>query len=612
MKKKYDFSGWATRNDLLCSDGRTIRRDAFKDDDGKEVPIVWNHQHKDISAVLGHGILKNEPEGVKVYGWFNDTPKANIARELLKSRDIQNLSIWANDLKQESGNVLHGTIREVSLVLAGANPGALIDYPIIQHSQDDWYDEDFSEAIIHTGEEINMDEGFVEVPEELEHSDDKAQEEKPAEKEEEVKHADKSRTVEDIYNTLNDEQKALFNFMIAKVSEDATADAKHSDIDDDDEGGEEVMKHNVFDKETDKENTLSQSAIDSFLKDSKKGSMQELYLEHAADYGIDGIEWLFPEARELNTTPEFIKRDMGWVDVVMNGVGHSPFSRVKTSFADITEDEARARGYLKGNRKKEEVFTLLKRSTEPQTIYKKQKLDRDDVIDITDFDVVAWIKAEMRMMLNEEIARAILIGDGRSTADDDHIKETNVRPIANDADLFTIKSAVVTANGADDDTKAKAFIRTVIKSFKNYKGAARPTMFTTSDKVTDMLLLEDQMGRQLYETETQLATKMRVGRIVEVPVMENAMIGGKKLLAVIVDLGAYKVGADKGGAINMFEDFDIDYNQQKYLIETRISGALVKPYSAIAVFEDEVPTSVDGGITYSKTTTSGEGDGNGN
>ena len=578
---KYDFSGWATKNDIRCEDGKTIRQDAFKADNGKTVPLVWNHQHDGPENVVGHALLENRKEGVYFYGKLNDTPRGEIAKKLVESGDIQSVSIYANRIKQESGNVVHGVIRELSLVLAGANPEARIEYPIIQHSDGD-FEEVYDEAIIHGAEPIVVDD---ETPED--------------ESEETVEHAAEDdnkdskstgKTVEEIYNSLTDEQKALIAFLVPLLAKNSTEDADEEKVEHSDEGGEDVMKQNVFDTTQDKEEaTLSQSAINTIFEEAKKGSrLSDSFLAHAADYGIDGIEWLFPEDHELNTRPEFIKREPSeWVSVVMSGVHHTPFSRVKSTYADITEDEARAKGYIKGRRKKEEVFSLLRRSTSPQTIYKKQKLDRDDVIDITDFDVVAWIKGEMRMMLNEEIARAILIGDGRLASSEDKIDETHVRPIANDADLYTIKYAVTTAANADDAAKARAMIRASIKSRKNYRGKGRPIMFTTADWLTEMLLLEDNTGRPLYATESELATKLRVSRIVEVSVMEGAKINNKNLMALIVNLDDYNVGADKGGEINLFDDFDIDYNQMKYLIETRCSGALRKPFSAIVLADED-------------------------
>lgn len=597
--EKYDFSGWATKNDIRCSDGRTIRHNAFIENDGQTVPLVWQHQHNDPMNVLGHALLENRDEGVYAYGKFNDTEAGQHAKSLVEHGDVVSLSIYANQLKQKGGDVLHGKIREVSLVLAGANPGAFIDFPILEHGE-----ESETEAVIYNDSESL----------ELAHADKEKEpvEETKAEpeetKEEEPKMEEKEKTVKDVFDELTEEQKNVVYFMIGQALEEAgvnTEDEEDEDVEHYDDEGEDFMKHNVFDNETTNETVLSHDAMDTIIKDAKKqGSMKESFLAHAEDYGIDGIEWLFPEDHDLNNTPEWIKRDTGWVSVVMNGVNHTPFSRVRSRFANITEDEARAKGYLKGHFKKNEVFTLLKRSTSPQTIYKKQKLDRDDVIDITDFDVVAWIKGEMRMMLDEEIARAILIGDGRETADEDKISEEHVRPIVNDADLFTIKAQVVTAQNADDATKAKAFIRTAIKSRKGYKGSGNPILFTTEDMLTEMLLLEDQVGRPLYESEAQLATKLRVSKIVTVEVMENFMVQGvDPLMGIIVNLKDYTVGADKGGAVNMFEDFDIDYNQQKYLIETRCSGALTVPYSAIILTDGtRQGTSVDGGVQTSKTT----------
>lgn len=596
MERDYDFSGWATRNDIRCADGRTIRRDAFKDDDGKIVPLVWMHGHGDVSNVLGHALLENRPEGVYAYGWFNDTPQAQDARTAVAHRDIDHLSIYANKLKQKKGgDVLHGSIKEVSLVLAGANPGAFIDVPTLAHSDEELDDYD---ATIYTDEEL-----------ELAHAESEEKEEEPKEAaKEEKKVAGKEKTVKDVFDELTEEQKNVVYFMIGQALEDAKGGASDDDDEDDDVehydmyGGYD-MKHNVFDMEESRgADTLSHDDMQVILKDAKKeGTLSESVLAHAEDYGIDGIEWLFPEDRELNRTPEFIKRDTDWVQVVMNGVHHTPFSRVKSTFANITEDEARARGYITGKLKKEEVFSLLKRATTPQTVYKKQKMDRDDIIDITDFDVVAWIKGEMRMMLNEELARAFLIGDGRLASDDDKIDENHIRPIANDADLFTIKYAVTIAQNATEDEAAKAVIRAAVKARKQYKGSGNPILFTTEDWLTDMLLLEDGIGHKVYKTEGELATAMRVSRIVTVPVMENHQVGGKDLIGIIVNLNDYNVGADKGGAINMFEDFDIDYNQEKYLIETRCSGALIKPYSAIVLFKNEVPTSVDGDVVISKS-----------
>lgn len=570
--EKFDFSGWATKANLKCSDGRTIMKDAFKDNDGKQVPLVWNHQHNDPENVLGHALLENRDEGVYAYCKFNDSESGRTAKLLVQHGDVNALSIYANQLKQNMSNVLHGNIREVSLVLAGANPGASID-SIIMHGE-----ESDEEAIVYTGEEIC-----------LSHADD----EKSKEKEnkmttEETKtgaeEAGKEKTVADVFNTLTEEQKTVVYAMIGQALEDAQGETNNNT--ENTEGGNKEMKHNVFDNETqDQENVLSHAAMETIITDAKRyGSMKDSFLAHAAEYGIDQIDYLFPEAKSLNNPPEFIKRDTSWVTKVMNGAHHSPFSRIKSLFANITEDEARAKGYIKGNLKKEEVFSLLKRTTTPTTIYKKQKMDRDDVVDITDFDVIAWLKSEMRMMLDEEIARAALLGDGRLASSDDKINEGNIRPIYNDADLYTIKTQVGVAKGATDDAKATAFIKAAIKARKDYKGSGNPTLFCTEDLLTDMLLLTDTTGRDLYADEAALAKKLRVREIVTVPVMEGLKGSkGGDLMGIIVNMNDYNIGADKGGAVNMFDDFDIDYNQQKYLIETRCSGALTKPYAAIAL-----------------------------
>lgn len=586
--ENYDFSGWATRNDLKCSDGRIIRKDAFKANDGQKVPLVWNHQHSDPNEVLGHALLENRDEGVYAYCKFNDTESGQTAKLLVQHGDVNALSIYANQLKQQGPNVMHGNIRELSLVLAGANPGAFIE-SIIKHGE-----ESDEEGIIYTGENIELAHSGVgkpsekeETSEELKHSEESKEETKMAE---EPKETGNEKTIGDIFNTLNEEQKNAVYAMIGQALEDKG---------DDSEGGDEDMKHNVFDDDTkNQENVLSHDAMQEIISDAKRyGSMKESFLAHATDieyapssqtYGINTPDYLFPEAHNLNSPPEFIKREMGWVTKVMNGVHHSPFSRIKSMFADITEDDARAKGYIKGKLKKEEVFGLLKRTTTPTTIYKKQKMDRDDVIDITDFDVIAWLKSEMRMMLDEEIARAILVGDGRSTSSDDKINEMNIRPIWKDEDLFTIKAAVEVSSTATADQKAKAFIRACVKSRKNYKGSGTPSLFTTEDVLTDCLLLEDANGRVIYDTEEKLRTALRVKEIITVPVMEGlTRTDGESntlsLMGIIVNLADYNVGADKGGAINMFDDFDIDYNQQKYLIETRCSGALIKPYSAISL-----------------------------
>ena len=567
MNKGYDFSGWATKNDILCSDGRTIRKDAFKDNDGKTVPLVWNHSHNDPNNVLGHCVLENRDEGVYTYGTFNDTEQGKNAKSLVEHGDVTALSIWANKLKQNRGDVLHGDIKEVSLVLAGANIGACID-SVIKHGE-----ESEEEAVIYSGEDIV-----------LAHADTTTKSEN---KEEDKPMAGtKEKTVKDVFDTLTEEQKNVVYALIGQALESNSDDdnMEHSEF----EGGNE-MKHNVFDQdEMNGNDTLSHAEMEAIIADGKRfGSMKESFLAHAEEYGIKSIDYLFPEPKTLNNPPEFIKRDMGWVSKVMGTVHHTPFSRIKSMFADITEDEARAKGYIKGKLKKEEVFSLLKRTTTPTTVYKKQKMDRDDVIDITDFDVIAWLKSEMRMMLDEEIARAILIGDGRLSSSDDKINETNIRPIVSDDDLYTIKSKVTVAANATGADKAKAFIDQVIRSRKEYKGSGNPTLFTTEDMVTECLLLEDKIGHKLYKTEAELATTMRVKEIVTVEVMEGLKDkNSKEVAGIIVNLADYNVGADKGGSVNMFDDFDIDYNQQKYLIETRCSGALVKPYSAITLTFD--------------------------
>ena len=565
---KYDFSGWATKNDLKCSDGRIIRRDAFKDNDGQTVPLVWNHQHNDPLNVLGHALLENRAEGVYAYCTFNDTPAGNNAKMLVEHGDVSALSIYANRLKQDQGNVTHGVIREVSLVLAGANPGAFID-SIMRHGESS--DE---EAVIYTGENLSLEHG---------------------EKEDNMENGNE-KTIKDVVDSMTEEQR---NVMYALIGQ-ALEDVKHSDDAEEheqknknEEGDENEMKHNVFDNQNknNAKDTLTHAEMTAILTDAKRyGSLKESVLQHKETFGIENINMLFPDYKNMNVPPEFIKRDTGWVAQVMNGVSHTPFSRIKSVFADITADDARARGYMKGNLKKEEVFTLLKRTTDPQTIYKKQKLHRDDVIDITSFDVVAWIKAEMRMMLDEEIARAILVGDGRLSSSDDKIKETNIRPIYKEEALYVVNT--VLDKQSDVDTRAKAFIRAAVKARKDYQGSGEPTLFCSEDLLTDLLLLEDGHGRAIYESEAKLATALRVKNIVTVPVMEglhrtNGDKGECNLLGIIVNLRDYNVGADKGGAINMFEDFDIDYNAQKYLIETRCSGALVKPYSAIVIEEKQ-------------------------
>ena len=621
VKKGYDFAGYATKNNILCSDGRTIRRNAFKDQHGKTVPLVWNHGHDDPGNVIGHALLENRDDGVYCYCYLNGTAKAKDTKEIINHEDVHSLSIYANHLKQKAGDVVHGIIREVSVVLAGANSGAEVEwFPGLSHSDDGedemdgfilkgFFEDDF---ICHADskkkpedDDDEDDDEEVEDEDEEELDDDEEGEEPEDEdkdmddkKKKNLSHADDEegtkdeKTVQDVIDSMNEEQK---NVLYALVG--AAADGKTGGEDDKED---DDVKHNVFDGDTKTGNYLSHNDQAQIIADAKRiGSLRDAYLAHceslgmdeedalqhddvAARYGIDHIEALFPEYKNLNTPPEWIKRDTTWVPKVLNGAHHVPFSRIKSMFANLTEDEARAKGYIKGKLKKEQVFSLLKRTTDPQTIYKKQKLDRDDQIDITDFDVVAWIKSEMRGQLDEEIARAILVGDGRLTSDDDHISEDHIRPIWKDADLFAVKVTITMKAGATDDDKARAFLRANLKARKYYKGSGSPSMFTTDSLLSDVLLLEDGIGRMLYETEQAVATKCRVKEIVPVEIMEGLTDETQgDLAAIVTNMTDYNVGADKGGAVAMFEDFDIDYNQNKYLIETRCSGALVKPYSAL-------------------------------
>lgn len=562
--QKWDFSGWATRNDLHCSDGRTIRRDAFKDCDGKTVPIFWNHQHDSVDNVLGHGLLENRPEGVYFYGAFNDDEEGVKARKRVQHGDIRSLSIMANQLKQVGSDVIHGIIREVSLVPAGANPGAFID-TVMAHG------EEVGDAMI-----LGYDENIV-----IYHADELDEDDKENATED-------NKKLEDIIASMSDEQRTVMYGLIGEALGTVPEDES---LEQSEKLGGNDMKYNVFenrDKDRIKTGVLMHSdgsevtidEISEIFKDAKRlGSLKDAVLQH----GIDQVDYLFPDDRTITTQPTFIQRDMGWVSDIMGSVHHTPFARVKSVFADITEDDARAKGYIKGKMKKEEFFGLIKRRTEPTTVYKKQKMDRDDMIDITDFDVAAWLKTEMRMMLNEELARAYLIGDGRPASSDDHINDQNIRPVAFDDDLYTVHVNVTVENSATEDDKAKEFIRTVIKNRKNYKGSGNPTLYTTEDMLTDMLLLEDTLGHALYADEAALARKLRVKKIVTVPVMEGVNgKGGNPLVGVVVNMNDYNVGADRGGAVNMFDDFDIDYNQQKYLIETRCSGAMTVPYGAMA------------------------------
>lgn len=620
MGKKFDFSGWATKADLKCSDGRIIRKNAFEHCDGQTVPLVWNHQHNSPDEVLGHALLENRDEGVYAYCSFNDTESGQNAKLLVQHGDVNQLSIFANKLKHQGCNVIHGVIREVSLVLAGANPGAFID-TVMAHGEDS-----SEEGTIYTGE-------FIENVTPLFHADNSKKEEQEMAEEtkkpenEKEKEEGGEETIKEIFNTLNETQQKAVYAIIGQAIEDATGkseDVKHSDDNsdegddgeetieeifntlnekqqkavyamigtaleekedaDDDEGGNDNMKHNVFEQETNSQEVLSHSEMAAIFEDAKRGgSLRDAVLAH----GIEDIDILFPDAQALNNEPEFIKRDDDWVAKVLDGVHHSPFARVKTVFADITAEEARAKGYVKGNLKIEEVFKLLKRVTGPTTVYKKQKLDRDDLLDITDFAVIPWMKREVRLMLNEELARAYLIGDGRTEMSQDKINEDCIRPIWKMEDLFTIKTRIDVAADATPEDKAKAFIKACIKSRKNYKGSGNPTMFMPEDLLTDCLLIEDLNGRVIYDTVEKLAARLRVKEIVSVPVMENQTRTDEgttlTLGGIYVNLKDYNVGTNKGGEITMFEDFDIDYNQNKYLMETRCSGTLTKPYSAVAI-----------------------------
>lgn len=561
MAKKYDFGGYATRYGVKCTDGRTISNGAFTHQDKTRVALVWNHEHGDPYDVIGHADLEARADGIYAYGSFNDSPVAKHAKECLEHGDLDSLSIYAKVKESASGEVIHGNIKEVSLVISGANSGAHIDALDITHAEGAPY-----EALIYFNEEV-----------ELAHADET---EKPEQKEEKPAEENKQpteKTVQDVIDSMTKEQQDVMNTLIgAALSENAAGED-----DDENKEGENSMKHNVFDNN--KENTIQHSDADikAAIADGRRyGSLKESFIQH----GIDNMEWLNPEPQTLNTVPEFVSRDMGWVQVVMNSVHTTGFSRVKSLFADITEDDARAKGYIKGKYKKEEVFSLLKRTTTPTTIYKKQKMDRDDILDAAEFDVVAWLKSEMKVMLDEEKARAILIGDGRSTSSDDKINEQNIRPIVSDEDFFTIKYAVNVATNATADDISKNMIRGAVKARKLYKGSGQPTLYTTEDALTDALLLEDNNGRRIYTSEDDLAKAMRVSKIVTVPPMEGLKnSNGEDVLGIIVNLKDYNIGRDPRAESGFFEDFDIDYNAMKYLIETRMSGALVKPYSAIVL-----------------------------
>lgn len=645
MPKGYDFCGYATKINIKCADGRTIRKGAFKECDGETVPLVWGHKHGSPGDVLGHAILEDRDDGTYTYGYFNDTDSGKNAKKLVNHGDIKALSIYANQLKQRGGDVIHGVIREVSLCLSGANPGARIEDLSFEHSFDE--DSDDFEALIFNGENVEImhaNEPSIEdkhaflnyqaaqmsaQQDYLNHAaaDLAAKEQylnqQAAYLQNVLQHAEKAeensmpngdnRTIADVFNGMTDEEKNVVYYMIGKALEENGGNGEDSKV-----------AHNVFEGDN-MYNSLAHSAINeamqAVISDGPKfGSLRKSLehhmanddvLAHAIDttgmdvpqgngpsytvgentygYGINGLDYLFPDARALSDTPELIKRDTDWVDVVLAGVHKTPFSRIKTVLANITEDDARAKGYLKGNMKKEEFFALMKRVTTPQTIYKKQRFDRDDVLDITDMNIVAWVKTEMRMMLNEELGRAILIGDGRIISDDDKISETNIRPIVSDANLFTIKKGVTV--GANDEETAKNAIKAALRARKEYKGSGNPTFFTTEDWLTSMLLIEDSIGRRLYNTETEVASAIRARKIVTVPVLEGFKdANDRELIGIFVNLNDYNVGTDKGGEVNMFDDFDIDFNQYKYLIETRCSGALIKPYSAIALFKGTTGT----------------------
>lgn len=594
LSKKPDFEGWATKNDMKCGDGRIIRKNAFAVNDGRKVPLIWNHKHDDPEAVLGHAILENREEGVYTYGYLNETKKAASVKEQLKHGDINALSIWANNLQQTGPEVLHGVIREVSLVLAGSNPGAYIESVLAHGEPMADYD---VEGIFYTNEKLTF----------LSHAD----EEDPIEDEEDKKKEESKKsgkTVKEVYDTLNEDQLKVVGVIAAQIA--AEKNKKKDEEMSEEKKEDKEMKHSVFDQTAGtKREYLSHSEIEKLFDDAKQiGSMRKAIkmnleeggvLAHAIptdgmeipsgkqDYGLNDANMLFPDYRSLSAQPEWISREMGWVQKVMGSVHRTPFSRIKSVYADITEDEARARGYIKGKQKKTEVFTTLKRTTSPTTVYKFQKMDRDDIIDITDFDVVVWIKAEMRIMLDEEIARAILIGDGRLPDDESHIGEEHVRPIAKDVDLFNTKVLVDVPTNAEGSKIADTLIDAVIKSRKNYKGSGNPTFFTTEDYLTEMLLLKDQIGHRIYKTEAELATALRVKEIVTVEPMEGEKVtySGQELplIGIVVNLGDYNVGADKGGEVNLFDDFDLNFNKYEYLIETRISGALTKPFSALTI-----------------------------
>lgn len=601
-KSKYDFSGYVARYGVRCSDGTTLMPGCFSHQNGVRVPLAWNHNHDDPELIIGHADLEARNDGLYVYGTFNNGLKAQATKETLINGDINSLSVWANHLQRNGNDIYHGDTKEVSMVLSGADPTAYVDWMSFAHS-DGYVDDNDFEAMIYSGDKIVIN------------TDDKEDEMKDnsaiAHSEEGAETSNGKETVEDVLNSLTDKQRNVVNALVGMALESGGEDDEDNEEEEESEvkhnAFESKANHNAFENENgnDQMDVISHSDMENYVEQAKKSrlSLRDVLADAGIDdlqivgnggsiahadenYGVRPIDWLFPNETELNRTPEFIKRDTGWVGTFMGSVHHTPFSRVKTTFANITEDEARARGYIKGKQKKDEVFTLLKRSTTPQTIYKRQKMDRDDIIDV-EIDIVPWIKGEMRMMIDEEIARAALVGDGRLTSDDDHIKEDHIRPIWKDADLYTIKSYMEVKAGATDDEIAKKFIRLAIKSRKDYKGSGNPTLFTTEDMLTNLLLLEDVNGRIIYDSEAKLATTLRVSKIVTVPVMENLSRDDngvtKDLMGIIVNPQDYNIGADKGGGIATFSDFDINFNQEIYLMETRCSGALIKPYSAIAL-----------------------------
>lgn len=585
----YDCSGWATKANVRCYDGLVIAQDAFKECSGKVVPMVYNHDHSNVDNVIGHCLLENRPGGVYCYAKFNDTDTGKTARQCVESGDLSAFSIFANGLKKVGSTVKHGFIREVSLVLAGCNPGALID-EVVKHSADEDYEG--GEAFIYNEDGLSLTHGMDPEGnplEDLTHSADSGDavtnDEATQEEAKMADEKDEGKTLEQVYNSMTDEQKECCHALVGLALEEQEGG------DNDDGEEDDTVKQNVFDKDTNA-TVLKHSIeeINNVVKTAKShGTMKAAFEDAGMDsdelaHSIDNIDWLFPEDHLLDTTPRIIDKPDDWVSVVMGAVHHIPFSRFKSMFADLTEEDARAKGYFKGNFKKEEVFGLLRRSTSPTTVYKKQKLDRDDVIDITSFDVVAWLKQEMRLKLNRELALAYLLGDGRLAASEDKIDENCIRPVFNDSDLFTIKVQCKTTGLTTVEDKYKALIKQILRSRKEYRGSGTPTLFTTEDALTEMLLLEDGIGHPLYADEAALARKLRVKNIVTIPEMEGRKgAKGGDLVCLIVNLADYTVGADKGGAVSMFDDFDIDFNAQKYLIETRCSGALTTPFSAMAV-----------------------------